>query len=51
MRREVKERILTLGQKGGYICGPDQHMPFPSNNIEALVEAVEEYGIYPLKVV
>jgi len=49
--REVKERILTLGQRGGYICGPDQHLPFPADNIKALIEAVEKYGVYPLKVV
>ena len=50
VRQEARERILLLGQQGGYICGPDQGMPYPEKNIEALEQAVAEFGRYPLPV-
>jgi uroporphyrinogen decarboxylase len=46
--RETKDRILTLGENGGYLCAPDQFMPFPEENIAAMVDAAKEYGRYPL---
>jgi uroporphyrinogen decarboxylase len=48
IREEVKRNIRILGKDGGYFCGPDQGMPFPKRHIDALHEAVEEYGKYPL---
>ena len=48
IRREVRKRIHQLGKHGGYFCGPDQGMPWPEEHIQALREAVEEYGVYPL---
>lgn len=47
IREEVKRVIGILGRDGGYFCGPDQGMPFPERHIEALREAVEEFGRYP----
>ena len=49
IRRLVRERMWQLGRDGGYFCGPDQGMPWPEEHIEALREAVEEYGRYPLQ--
>jgi uroporphyrinogen decarboxylase len=49
IREEVRERIWQLGQNGGYFCGPDQYLDFPEAHIQALHEAVEEYGNYPLQ--
>jgi len=48
IRQEVHHRIRQLGEHGGYFCGPDQGMPWPEEHIQALREAVEEYGKYPL---
>ncbi len=48
IREEVKRVIGVLGKDGGYFCGPDQGMPFPESHIQALHEAVEEFGRYPL---
>ncbi len=45
---EVRKRMLQLGEKGGYFCSNDQGMPFPKNHIDAMKEAVEKYGVYPL---
>jgi uroporphyrinogen decarboxylase len=49
IRQEVHHRIRQLGEHGGYFCGPDQGMPWPEEHIQALREAVEEYGTYPLQ--
>jgi uroporphyrinogen decarboxylase len=49
IRNEVRQRIQQLGQHGGYFCCPDQGMPWPEEHIQALREAVEEYGTYPLQ--
>ncbi len=49
IRRLVRERMWQLGRDGGYFCGPDQGMPWPEEHIEALREAVEEYGRYPIQ--
>ncbi|MGC9346572.1 MAG: uroporphyrinogen decarboxylase family protein, partial [Anaerolineae bacterium] len=49
IRDEVAERLWQLGRAGGYFCGPDQGMPWPEAHIQALYEAVEEFGRYPLR--
>ena len=50
IRAEARQRITSLGKLGGYICGPDQGMPFPDDNIADLQQAVAEFGVYPLPV-
>lgn len=45
---EVQRLIWMLGQDGGYICAPDQDMPYPAENRAAYITAVERYGNYPL---
>ncbi len=49
IRREVQRRIWQLGRQGGYFCSPDQGMPWPEENIQALRDAVAEFGQYPLR--
>ena len=46
---EVRRRLWQLGREGGYFCGPDQGLPFPQEHIDALREAVQTYGVYPLQ--
>ena len=46
---EVRERIWQLGQQGGYFCGPDQGLPYPQAHLDALSEAVDRFGRYPLR--
>ena len=48
IREETRRRILELGRAGGYFCGPDQGMPWPEAHIQALRDAVQEFGRYPL---
>jgi uroporphyrinogen decarboxylase len=44
---EEVERVMTiLSPGGGYIVGPDQLMPFPLENIEALWRKSLTYGKY-----
>ena len=45
---EVRRRLWQLGRAGGYICCPDQGMPYPPGHREAVTAAVEKYGRYPL---
>lgn len=45
---EVRRVLAMLAPGGGYIIGPDQGMPFPPANIEALWRAAEQWGHYPL---
>ncbi|NMC12922.1 MAG: hypothetical protein GYA34_08565 [Chloroflexi bacterium] len=47
---EVIQRISQLGRKGGYFCCPDQTMPYPQENLNALSSAVKQYGKYPLTI-
>ncbi len=47
---EVKRVLGILGPGGGYIIGPDQGMPFPPENIEALWRAAQRWGTYPLEI-
>ncbi len=49
IKEEVKNRIEQLGSNGGYFCGPDQGMPWPEEHYQAYKEALEEYGVYPLR--
>jgi uroporphyrinogen decarboxylase len=49
IREEVRRCIGLLGRDGGYFCGPDQGMPWPEENYQALADAVEEFGRYPLQ--
>lgn len=49
IREEVRRRIWQLGRNGGYFCGPDQGMPWPETHIQALRDAVQEFGQYPLR--
>jgi uroporphyrinogen decarboxylase len=48
VRREVKQRIETVGKNGGLILGPTHSLEpdVPWENIVALYEAIEQYGIY-----
>ena len=49
VRREVKQRIATVGYDGGLLLGPTHSLEpdVPWENIVALYEAIEEYGAYP----
>jgi uroporphyrinogen decarboxylase len=49
IRRAVHRRLWQLGRQGGYFCSPDQGMPWPEANIQALRDAVAEFGRYPLR--
>lgn len=46
IRGEVREKIALLGQEGGYICSTDQAMPTPPAHLQALDDAIREYGRY-----
>lgn len=46
---EVRRRLWQLGQAGGYVCCPDQAMPYPPEHLQAVRAAVETYGRYPLE--
>jgi uroporphyrinogen decarboxylase len=45
---EVRHRLWQLGRAGGYICGTDQGMPYPPAHLQAVDEAIEKYGVYPI---
>jgi len=45
---EVQQRLWQLGRNGGYFCRADQGMPYPKAHIDALYEAIEKYGHYPI---
>ena len=48
VRREVRQRIETVGRQGGLVLGPTHSLEpdVPWENIVALYEAIEEYGRY-----
>jgi uroporphyrinogen decarboxylase len=48
VRAEVKRRIETLGYDGGLVLGPTHSLEpdVPWENIVALYEAIEEFGVY-----
>ncbi|MBE0695298.1 MAG: hypothetical protein IH586_00070, partial [Anaerolineaceae bacterium] len=41
---EVRRCLLQLGSQGGYICCPDQGMPYPPEHLAAVYAAVEKWG-------
>ena len=49
IREEVALRLWQLGRDGGYFCSPDQGMPWPEEHIQAVNEAIQEFGRYPLQ--
>jgi uroporphyrinogen decarboxylase len=51
VRAEVRRVIGTLGQGGGYMLGAVHTVmnDVPAENVLAMVDAVEEYGGYPLR--
>ena len=46
VEKEVRLRIDQLGEGGGYFCGPSHHVPFPEENIEAMIRTTKECGKY-----
>jgi uroporphyrinogen decarboxylase len=48
IEKEIRQRMKQLGSEGGYICTPDQGMPYPPEHIKAFYAAVERFGKYPL---
>lgn len=48
VRSEVKKRIETVGYDGGLVLGPTHSLEpeVPWENIVALYDAIEEYGVY-----
>jgi len=48
VRAQVKHLIETVGRGGGYICSPAHYLEpdCPLENIDAFLQAVEEYGYY-----
>jgi uroporphyrinogen decarboxylase len=49
IERKVRQRLWQLGRAGGYICRPDQSMPFPPDHLQALHDTVEQHGRYPIQ--
>lgn len=51
VKQEVRRVINTLGQGGGYMLATVHTVmnEVPPENVLAMVDAVEEYGYYPLK--
>ena len=51
VRQEVRRVINLLGPQGGYMLASVHTImnEVPAENILAMVDAVEEYGVYPLK--
>ena len=51
VRQEVRRVIELLGPGGGYMLGAVHTLmdEVPPENILAMVDAVEEFGRYPLK--
>lgn len=51
VRYDVAKRIYDLGRGGGYILAPCHNIgsDVPPENIEAMYEAAQEYGRYPIQ--
>ncbi|MFC2029088.1 uroporphyrinogen decarboxylase family protein, partial [Chloroflexota bacterium] len=51
VRQEVKRVINILGRDGGYMLAPVHTVmnEVPGENVLAMVDAVEEFGTYPLQ--
>jgi uroporphyrinogen decarboxylase len=48
IQAEVAERIRLLGADGGYFCSPDQGMPWPEEHYRVFLDAVADFGVYPI---
>jgi uroporphyrinogen decarboxylase len=50
VKDEVRRRIRDLGSGGGYVFGSVHNIQanVPPENIVALFEAAQEYGVYPI---
>jgi uroporphyrinogen decarboxylase len=48
VRQEALRVLVLLAPGGGYVLGPDQGMPWPEENYQAMVEVAHQYGRYPL---
>lgn len=48
IRSEVRSAIRLLGAQGGYFCTPDQDMPWPEEHFKAYLDALDEFGKYPV---
>lgn len=50
VRNEVKTRLREMGEGGGYILAPSNHVQWdvPPQNLFTLYQAAQEYGRYPL---
>ena len=46
IRATVRDTIALLGKDSGYFCVPDQVLPFPQEHLDALWDAVREFGRY-----
>ncbi len=48
VRREVEQRMETLGRNGGYLIGPSHTIEpeVPFENVQAFKDALEEFGRY-----
>jgi len=48
IRREVRRLVETVGYDGGLVLGPTHSLEpdVPWDNIEALYQAIDEYGVY-----
>ena len=46
VEEEVKTRIEQLAPGGGYICEPSHYVPFPEENVQAMINAARKYGKY-----
>lgn len=46
IQNEVKTKISIFGKDGGYICGPDQSMPYTKESIAIMNEAIDRWGRY-----
>ena len=47
---EVRLRISEMDHGGGYIAGPSHSVPYKPELLQAMNEAIANYGKYPLKV-
>lgn len=50
VRRQVRERIAALGPGGGFVFNPVHNVQpnTPVENLLAMLDALREYGVYPL---
>jgi uroporphyrinogen decarboxylase len=46
---QVKERVRIFGNGGGFVFAPVHNIQYgvPPQNVEAMIEAVMKYGVYP----